>query len=353
MRSRATWAFLFLLLGSGGAAVGQSPGAANCRDDRGVDRCAAERQAKVRALFGVAPIDDHATRGEQVRRAFYVDGYGKDLVAISFVRAPGHNPVVEVRLPPTAIPAAEKLLTATVPQHIWNDVIERSKHFDRKLAPRTAAKAGELPVSICMHSWVYTIEASDPASRPNQKGEIRSATEDACDDGLAGAFALYLAKATVPLFPACEALDQEQHRNEATLLGVCSYLSGDRLAAAAVMNRLQKLRYARSEADFDKVRGDFAHRASIDWNGERVELPWDDAARFWLQRLAAAKAIFYPGRIHGERFDRARMEGVLQRSIDDASGQNRYETAQVQMLWVFQPSQEFDVESVTVGPFQK
>lgn len=88
-----------------GAIAAASPAAAQgrvppgCSDDQGTDRCSAEEQRRVLELFGGKPIEEHARAGDQVRRSFYVDGYGRDLLAIVFIRAPGQDPTVQVHFP--------------------------------------------------------------------------------------------------------------------------------------------------------------------------------------------------------------------------------------------------------------
>ena len=69
----------------------QRPVDRNCSDDRGVDRCSEEQQRRTRQLFSVRSIEEHGAAGDQVRRVFYVDGYGRDVVLIALVRAPGRT----------------------------------------------------------------------------------------------------------------------------------------------------------------------------------------------------------------------------------------------------------------------
>lgn len=90
-------------------AAGQSRVAPECSDDNGVDRCSAEQHRRVLDLFGLNPIEEHVRAGDQVRRAFYVDGYGGDLLALSFVRAPGRDPRFTSTFPGSAtVPEASR-----------------------------------------------------------------------------------------------------------------------------------------------------------------------------------------------------------------------------------------------------
>ena len=63
-----------------------------------LDRCIQRGSAQL-ALFGVSPIEAHAAGGDLVRRAFFVDGYGRDVVAISFIRPRGAPPELVVHVP--------------------------------------------------------------------------------------------------------------------------------------------------------------------------------------------------------------------------------------------------------------
>ena len=166
-------ALLFSLLVAAPASPQGTP-ERDCRDDRGVDRCDEAQQRRVRELFGVRSIEEHRAAGDQVRRAFYVDGYGRDVVAIAFIRSPGRDPEVWVHYPRRDGEPTPEPLRAPVPRPVWNDVIERGEHFDRDVLsrpapaaePRVARPAGDAAedpetIPLCLHSWVFTIEAVD------------------------------------------------------------------------------------------------------------------------------------------------------------------------------------------------
>jgi hypothetical protein len=51
----------------------------DCRDDSGLDRCDPENQRVMRSLYGAPAIEELAASGAEIRRAFFVDGYGKDV----------------------------------------------------------------------------------------------------------------------------------------------------------------------------------------------------------------------------------------------------------------------------------
>jgi hypothetical protein len=323
----------------------------NCSDDRGIDRCSPEQQRRVRELFGVRSIEEHAAAGDQVRRVFYVDGYGRDVVALAFVRSPGRDPMLWVHFRREEDGARPEPLTAPVPGTVWQEVIERSAHFDRRFDPPPPAPArsnSEQTISLCIHSWVYTIESADPAAHEGPQPRVRRRTEDACEDGLGEAYAGELQRAAVPLLPHCSRLERSQHRNEASLLLACRLLSGDRLAAADVMNRADLLHDVEGEDDARLISTLFDYESVVDWNGERNE-GTGSAASFWARRVGEGEGrttLFYDT-IHGETSNRVRLVGSLLR----AGAGSGYEHASVEQIWTRVGDGEFQIERISVGPF--
>ncbi|WP_431851805.1 hypothetical protein [Allosphingosinicella sp.] len=225
------------------AAAAQRSTDPSCSDDRGVDRCSEEQQRRTRQLFGVRSIEEHGAAGDDVRRVFYVDGYGRDIVMIAFVRAPGRDPTAWIYHPEREGEARPEPFQAPVSQEAWKEVVEGSANFHRSFVgqrPAPTANSEEGEIVVCLHSWVYTIEAVD---RPqlNSPPQIRRKTEDACEDGPGEAFAQQLDRIARSMFPHCAALDVEQYGNEAMALAACRILRGDRLAAAEVLNGAQAI----------------------------------------------------------------------------------------------------------------
>ena len=329
------------------------PPMGDCRDDDMVDRCSPEQQRRVRELFGVKPIEAHRAAGDQVRRAFYVDGYGNDVVAIAFVRPKGGDPTLWIHFPHAAKGARPEALQAPVPGEVWEDVLRRSSHFDRRLVrpPQPPSASGEM--TLCMHSWVFTVEATDPAEGDYQPATVRRATEDACDDGLAEAYAVELQRAALPLLPPCAALDRSRYRNEAMMISACRLLSGDRLAAAKVLNRADPLRFVREAEDTAELEGLFQYQATVDWNGERSGGN-STAAKFWTAKvLENGRADLYYETIEGLAPGRVRLTGRLFREITaPGSHEPVDEQARVEQIWTDDQG-DFAIRSATVGPFQR
>lgn len=346
---RFSLAAALLALAAAGAS-GQGTADPNCTDDRLVDRCAEAEQRRMRALYGVRPIEEHAAAGDEVRRVFYVDGYGRDLVLIAFVRTAGRDPEVQVHYPRREGSEQPAALRAPVPQPVWDEIAERALYFDRTFVPRPEAEP-----SICMHSWVYTIETAEPPNNPREQPLVRRKTEDACGDGPGQVFALELQRIALPLFPHCAALDPEHHRNDTSILDACRILYGDRLAAAEVFNRARAFRQLARPHDAERIAGHFAHDVQIDWAGTPYRGPGYRAGEFWIGRLGAGEypTNMYVERIDGESSGRVRVTGLLSRTSDTQRGEGTgQETATIEQIWVRDINGTMMIERATIGPWR-
>lgn len=332
-------------------ASGQNRPDRNCTDDRLVDRCSAEQQRAMRGLYGVPSIEEHSAAGEEVRRIFYVDGYGRDLILIVFVRSPRRDPELRIHYPMREGAPRPEPLRAAVPQPVWNEVAERGVHFDRSFAPGPAEEP-----SICLHSWVFTIEAAEPTRDPRAPVEVRRKVEDACEDGPAKVYAREFARLALPLVPHCAALDSEQHRNEPAILDACRILHGDRLAAAEVMNRARAFRQLGRLHDAERIAGHFAQQPQIDWDGQTYRGPGYRAGEFWAARAVRADGgptNMYIERVEGESGSRVRLRGLLSRSVDTPSGTaTGVETATIEQIWARDVNGTMMIERATIGPWR-
>ena len=329
-------------------AFAQAPAVRDCRDDNGVDRCDPQEQRRMLALFGLLPVEDHVEAGSQLRRAHYVDGYGREVVAVVFIRPRGEDPVLRVHFPRRGSEARIDPLQAPVPAEIWENVLRRSDHFDRDLVPVPAGG----PI-ICMHSWVYTVEAVDPARGPNLPATVRRRTGDACDDDLVQAYAWELQEEAIRLLPHCDRLDPEMHRNSATRLAACAMLGGDRLAAATVHNLASRLSRIDGPSDERIAGGLFDYRATLSWNGERIGGDGGLAARAWAQRIGGeAGGNFFITAVRGESADRVVVEGLLSRVEERPDEQpDIYLNAPVEQVWTRRYGNDFSIENATIGAF--
>lgn len=346
---------LLLSLTLAASAAAQSRPSPRCRDDRGVNRCAPDQQARIRALFGVQSIEAHRDAGDQVRRAFYVDGHGQDMVAIAFVRAPGHDPEVSVYFP--QVPGEPPLppLRAPVPQAVWEDVLRRSILFDRELIPLPAPNPSSGEIVLCIHPWLYTVEVSDPADYDGPAARLRRRTEDACANGLAAPYAEELERAALALFPQCALLDGVRRRGEARVLQACGILSGDRIAAAEARNAIEPLLDARQVEDAVSIAGLFAFESVVEWDGERQARVGPEAmARWWMAKaVGAGAAEFYIDSIEGLTANRVRVRGGLARWVEVPGGsESALEAARAELI-LTQSNGHFSIASATIGPFER
>jgi len=202
-------------------------------------------------------------------------------------------------------------------------------------------------ISMCLHAWVYTVEATEQGPREDDGLRVRRKVQDACANGLAEEYANTLPGFALPLFPACAALDREQHRNVATLLNECRKLGGDRLAAAEAFNLLSRL------DDGSEVYGVFGQRATVDWTGERTSGSTQAVVAAWSRGMAnPERATLYIGRVTGERADHVRAEGELVRYVDGAGDTRVLMTAPVTFeLTDIRDGQGVRVTRATVGAF--
>lgn len=285
----------------------------DCSDDRGADRCEAAEQARMRALYGWESAKALLAAGVQFRRFMVVDGYGRDVLALTMERRPGASPRLIVEVPTVAetgedasapIPAP---LTATLGAAQWERALRLTDDFERELASEPGADSLS---RICLHSWVVVLEAGDPAAAAAspEPPRLRTDTEDACAEGLAMPAAFELAELAYEVLEECHGLDRVAHRNRIMLLAQCRRLGGDRLAAASAAPLVEALE--------DRIAQD----ADIDLTGLFVWERRDQATPF---AAALRDARLYLGALSATGPATAMVEGELHpeaQPSDDAGG---------------------------------
>ena len=201
----------------------------------------------MRELYGLADVETLSAQGVALRRAMFVNGYGLDIIAITFSRAPGRPPMVEVAVPRQDAGPMPQPLAAVVPQDTWNQILDASRDFDQQLARELPASRKGLE-NICLHSWFVVVEAVDPAHLSQRvvgqhevPAKIRRDAEDACTQGLAMRYAFELARTAREHLPECSSLHVDDFRNDADLLSLCQRLGGDRIAASDAYRFLEEL----------------------------------------------------------------------------------------------------------------
>lgn len=342
----------WLVLGLAPASGKEPPLEKICRGKRGVDRCAA-MQRELQELYGVNSIEAHQAAGDQVRRAYFIDGYGRDLVGIAFVRTAGRDLTVWVHFPRRPGDSPREPIQAPVTKAAWEHVLERSSLFDRVLVPLPNVPEEDGSITVCTHAWGYAIEATDPpdAGPDSKQRPPRRRIGNACEDDLVADYATELARSAVALFPACMALDRQHYRNDASRLAACGRLRGDRIAAADVLNSASEFREPREPEDLPALARLFANEAVIDWPGSAASSV-RDPAKAWLAKLKEARVYhFFAESVEGLSRRRVRLLGWLVRTQQGADD-GRVERAPVEQIWALTQSEDYEVESVKVGPFE-
>ncbi len=236
-----------------------------CGDDQGVDRCDSAQHRRMYGLYGTQSPEELLQQGVTLRRAMFVDGYGADVVSISFFRRPGTSPVVEVTSVALEGETPRPPLLAPVSNKVWSSALERSEFFDQRLEREAEAERryGRVPAG-CLHAWFFVVEAVDaPRVEPGvmwgtgsdgrardprlpvevrmTKGALRKDSESACTQGLARDYAWALADFALAALPECSTLRPEMHRGAPYLLRACHRLEGDRLAAGEAQGTIERL----------------------------------------------------------------------------------------------------------------
>lgn len=215
----------------------------NCSDDRGQDRCGQVAQANTRDRYGLVDIDKMAANGAYVRRAMIVDGYGNDVLAVSFIREKGKDPFVEIRGPMSEGRKDHRSVVMPISISEWNEVRSKGAYFDRDLASTSKENGGTELTNICLHSWMVIVEAADPSRLSSntlpamgEDANVRRKTQSACNGGLAVEYAFQLVDFAYEMLPVCQSVDVEFHRNKAMALNTCLLLSGDKAAAGQAVS---------------------------------------------------------------------------------------------------------------------
>jgi hypothetical protein len=343
MIRRLSLALALLLLASAPAAAQRWPDD-QCVDDPNLAPCAQSRADGLAETYGVRRIEAHRDAGDEVLRIFYIkDG---DRALLSFVRAPGRDPMVFVHFPRVGGSPAPASMQAQVPPAAWNEAFYRAARADRSFVP--VSPDAEVQ-AICLHPWTYVFEASERADPVYQRSaHVRRHTVSSCDDAPLLYFAADLQRLVLPLFAACDALNGDHYGNAVLRLGQCRRLSGDRLAAAQVMNLATAFDRMHHADDTRALNDLFDFGAMIDWNGRRHALADRAPALFWRARIAEDNVNgFQVEAAEGQSPDRVRLTGYLYRDQPGTSDGTQ-SRARFEQIWARTLS-GIRVTSITVG----
>lgn len=211
----------------GGQDISVSPVVCD-QDDQAV-ACAVAERVRLEARYRAPSIETESATGAQVFRSFFYDGYGRDMLLVSFEMRPNMPPMVVVR------GNAEERIEAPVAASTWDRVASEGIFADRVLIPM-AAKSGDDEI-ICLHGWGVIVEMANATDDSGDRLAVRRKAQNTCaHDGLAGRFGFLLADQAIRSIDACDQLDPEKHRNDVARLRACLILEGNTLAAASLMN---------------------------------------------------------------------------------------------------------------------
>jgi hypothetical protein len=341
MRRLHIAAALLCLLASGCATF--FPKSADpCRRNGDPTACFVKRQQQWLALYGLQPAESHLSRGEQMRRVFYVDDYARDVIAVTFLRSPEGHSTLSVNRPLPHIADAEvpASIWATVSDELWDEVVARSRWFDRELRrpPPPQQQPGGDTITVCSHAWVYAAEATDPEPDWRDPRPIRRRVENSCYGALTPDFAQFAAETARRELPACAAI--RDRGGAADVLSICLRLGGDRMVAAEAYNAFDELRRHLQLDEVEQARALFAPGARIEWNGGPHRA--GSAADIWIGD-SERQVLF--GSAVAESPDGALVRGVVRRW-----GEERVAfQSPVEMIWAKGSDGGFRVERIKVG----
>jgi hypothetical protein len=347
MIRRFAFALGLLLLTPAPAAAQRWPDQ-QCVENPNLASCVQSRGDQLAATFGARRIDEHRDAGEEVVRVFYY--HDEDLALVAFVRAPGHEPTAYVYFPRRAGQPAPAPMQAPIPQAVWAEAMWRSIYADRGLAP-----APPIPSDgdeVCLHPWNYVFEASVPAAPgAGVRARVRRYSANACDDAPLLQFAADFRRLAISLFPACDALDDRLYGNPVQRFVLCPRLSGDRLAAAEIMNLAHPFQTLGGSVDPHDLDDAFDTEAVIDWNGRRRPADHRNPAVFWQAQIEEDHVnSFDIERIEGLSPGRALLTGYLLRDRPDRNHGSCLR-ARLEQVWATTWSGT-QVASTAVGPWE-
>jgi hypothetical protein len=347
MIHRLLWALSALLFASAPAAAQRWPDQ-QCVENPNLEPCLQSRGDSLARVYGVRRIEEHRDAGDEVLRIFYSkDGFN---VLVSFVRAASREPIAYVHFPRVDGLPAPAPMQAPIPQASWYQALYRAAYADRSFVPVPPPPSDNQ--TICLHPWAYVFEASVPAApATGVRPYVRRYSIYSCDDAPLLHFAADLQRLVLPLFPACDAIDDRLYGNGVQRLLRCRALSGDRLAAAGVLNLVHAFESIGGSADPHDLDNLFASDVTIDWNGRRRPQGDQAPAAFWRARMAEDRVNdFHVEVIEGQSADRVRVTGYLFR---DQPGTNdeTISRARLEQVWTRTYSGT-RVTSVTVGPWE-
>jgi len=302
--------------------------------------------ACVLARRGMKSAEQEAGEGVEAYRAFFIDGYGRSMPTLAFERRPGQPPLAVIYFSPG------KRLTAPVPADVWADIRRHGLYADRELVPIESDQP-----FLCLHPWVSSVEIVNAPQRGLEPEPVRRRQSVGCKADLTHQFSWSLARAAMPLFPACDRLDSEFYRNEVSRFEACGTMTGDVIAAADVMNAIGHRNFDFDVVDDGRVSWIWwlgsSRTARLQWGDEPAIYGIADIGTFLEEKDAQLEALWgYVGTVQGDDAKTARVTGSITYQQDTPSHRLSFEATYTQ-VWGLSPySGQWELESWIVEPFQ-
>ncbi len=236
-----------------------------CSDNRGNDRCDPEYHSIMRKLYGIESAKTLKSRKLDVRRVYIINGYGRDVIAVTFLRKEDGTAWVEILSPAwDLLKVQPRKLIGTLSPSDWKKVVELTSLADNASGSKVSialalanieeqTNDSEKPITLCIHGWGAVFET---ASGDFYAGSCKD------EEGVTKAFdTLPIARAVLP---ECTGFQLDEFRNMASLLAECQLLGGDRYIAfeawtlANAINQID-----RQDVTRDAVASFFADKSSI------------------------------------------------------------------------------------------
>lgn len=318
--------------------------ASGCADDSGGDRCSDTAVKAWHDRYGLRPVETMAADGTTVRRILYVDGYGRDMLAISAFRAKGAPPAIEIRRPSGKEEAGPMTWMRPIPEEAWDRILDHAATAHRRFAPET--KTGD-DAGICLHAGVLRFESGDPRRLASfvvgqlwLDPESRATTASTCGDGPTGRFGATLAEVAAATFGECSSIDASRTRDGIAMIETCMALRGDTIAAGHVMSvyrNLYPLIFRAQETDeswTDLLRADFNLASQSLKEGDHSD--WDSLRALFAK---ADNVYFDVEKATGLDADRVEMIATFHWADRDRSAgaqEPERHTKKLRLMWVRQ-----------------
>lgn len=326
----------------------------NCDDylraDYPREACQAEDHAERLQLYGLEPIETFAASKTLIVRTFITNTLNRNIIAVSFVRALGQSPQVDVRMGKQNITQVSGPISG---KH-WDDAWKGAAFFDRDLTPPPPpppSDDGLEFITVCADGRTMIVEMVD------HDGNIRRKTGHECDEDLVTQYNQTLIDIAAEALPQCADLHLgktdlglgmwQYFTGSLALLHYCSVLDGDIPSASLLANHWPSLI---NNPDHyyspDLQHSIWAETKITLQNGAIVS--GSSALEDALAQLDQDIAAMWPNQITGLSPTRTSINGGIVLKKDQEKGLRCDPIYPFAMEWVFDVD-EFRLASLVIG----